>query len=296
MFGLTEIRRFRGQAEARQYGLVLTAQGIPSQLVPLGDGVALCVHDDDVELAEAEIAAYERENAEPPPQPAIRWRPEGGALETALAYIALLVFVFAAEARGAFGLDWNAIGAAHAGAIRDGEVWRLVTAMTLHADVEHLLSNVAFGGVAGALVVQSLGAGVGWCAIVVSGALANGVNAWLLQTPGHVSVGASTAVFAALGLIAGHTQHGTAQRDRWRRGVRRVAPAGAGVLLLAFLGFGAGRVDIGAHIAGFAVGLGAGLALWRAPDAWLARRWQVVAGLAAPGLVALAWLVAAGTA
>ncbi len=296
MFGLSEVRRCANRREANQFALVLTARGIESQIIPTGRGVALCVSSDEAHRAEAEIAAYEAENAAPRRPTALPWRtrPQGGALETAMAYIAALVFVFAAQNRGAFGLDWMAAGAGHAGAIRDGEIWRVVTALTLHADGEHLLSNVAFGGVAGALVVQSLGAGVGWLAIVAAGALANLFNAWLLQTPGDVSVGASTAVFAALGLLAGYSQRAASEQDPWRRGLRRFAPAAAGVLLLAFLGFGGERVDVGAHVLGFAVGLGAGLALWRAPAAWFAWTRQIWAGAAAPVLVLLAWLVAAG--
>ena len=292
MFGLSEVRRCSSQAEARQLGLVLTAQGIPSQVMPMGDGVALLVKDADRDAAEAELASYEAENARPrrPTQP---WRPASGGLEGALAYIAILVFFFAAQSKGAFGLDWVAAGAAHAGAIRDGEVWRTVTALTLHADVEHLLSNVAFGGVAGALVVQSLGAGLGWTAIVLAGLLGNAANAVFLQTPGHVSVGASTAVFGALGLLSGHTQRYTNIRDPWRRGLRRMAPAAAGVLLLAFLGFGGERVDIGAHVMGFAMGLLGGLALWRLPNRFQRGIWQIAGGVFAPAVIAACWLMAA---
>ena len=295
MFGLSEVRRCASRREANQLALVLTARGIESQIIPTGRGVALCVNSDEAHLAEAEIAAYEQENAQPrrPAGSTLAVRPEGGALETAMAYVAALVFCFAAENRGAFGLDWMGAGAAHAGAIRDGELWRVITALTLHADGEHLLSNLAFGGVAGGLVVQSLGPGLGWFAVVAAGAFANFLNAWLLHTPGDVSVGASTAVFGALGLLAGYSQRAATETDPWRRGLRRFAPAAAGVLLLAFLGFGEGRVDVGAHVLGFAVGLGAGLTLWRAPPAWFARPWQLAAGAAAPALLALAWLVAA---
>lgn len=291
MFGLHEIRRCRSAAEARQLGLVLTAQGIPSRIVPLGNGVALCVKAEDVDAAAYELDAYDAENA-PPPRPAPRWRPQGGGLEASLAYIALLVFVFAAEQRGAFGWDWMARGAADTAAIRAGAWWQTLTALTLHVDVEHLLSNVVFGGVAGALVVHSLGAGVGWFAIAVAGALGNAFNAIVLQDPGHISVGASTAVFAALGLLSGHTQRYSNIRNPWRRGLRRFAPAFAGVLLLAFLGFGTERTDVGAHVAGFVVGLLLGLALWRLPRRWQRGGWQVAAGLAAPVLILAGWLVA----
>ena len=291
ILGLVEIRRCKTKTEARQLGLVLTARGIASQILPLGNGLALCVPERDASAAEHEIAAYESENAAPATPPSTRANRHGG-LETALAYIALLVFVFAATQRGAFGWDWMAQGAADAGAIRAGAWWRTVTALTLHVDGEHLLSNIVFGGVAGALVVQMLGAGVGWLAILLSGVVGNAINALLLQASGHVAVGASTAVFGALGLLAGHTQRRTATTYPWRQGLRRWSPAAAGVLLLGFLGFGEGRVDIGAHIAGFGAGFGFGLGLTSLDPTRLKGGWHILAGGACAATVLSAWWVA----
>ena len=40
----------------------------------------------------------------------------------------------------------------------------------------------------------------------------------------------------------------------WRGGITSWAPLAAGILLLVYLGFGGERTDVGAHVAGFAVG------------------------------------------
>ncbi len=95
---------------------------------------------------------------------------------------------------------------------------------------------------------------------MLTGTLGNALSAWL-QTPVHAAIGASTALFGALGIVAGFLR----QRRvvPWRGGIRRWAPLSAGILLLVFLGFGGERTDVGAHVAGFAIGGLSGLALGR---------------------------------
>jgi membrane associated rhomboid family serine protease len=287
---LVEISRSPTRAAAEQQALVLAAVGISSRLVG-GDGgvVALYVSSVDALRADWELHCYARENAAPrrPRLPAVAalYRIEG-----ALAYCAMLLFFFAAERRHAFSIDWLAAGAAQAGLIQDGAWWRTITALCLHADLDHLLGNLAFGAVAGVLVAQLLGTGVGWLAILLVGALGNEVNA-LLHGSGHGAIGASTAVFGALGILSGHA--GTARTVPWRNHVRRWAPVGAGIMLLAFMGFAGERTDIGAHVAGFAIGVGAGLALARLGLRLPHGPWaQRLCGSVALALVALAWLLA----
>lgn len=138
-----------------------------------------------------------------------------------------------------------------------GEWWRAFTALGLHGDLGHLLSNVVFGSVLGLVVSQTLGAGLAWLSIVLAGGIGN-VVASAFRTASHTSIGASTAVFAALAIAAALA---------WQRqtvtgpGLRRWAPLGAAVMLLAFMGIGGENTDIGAHFAGFAVGGIAGFLL-----------------------------------
>jgi rhomboid protease GluP len=121
-----------------------------------------------------------------------------------------------------------------AGRVTSGEWWRTVTALTLHVDLAHLGANLVFGALFGLLAGQALGGGVAWLLIVMAGALGNFANAWL-QLPEHISIGASTAVFSALGLIVVHAVRPDAAS---REPVRRWSPVVGGVLLLAFLGVG----------------------------------------------------------
>jgi rhomboid protease GluP len=274
---------------AEQYALVLAAVGINCHLAVLDGAVTLSVAVPDVGRARQEVAAYARENQrQSRPLHPMRALIEG--VGSVLAYCAVLLFLYGASRRYAFSQDWWTAGAAQAGLIADGEWWRTLTALGLHADLEHLASNLVFGSFLGLLLAQLLGPGLAWLAVLLAGALGNALNA-LLHPAGHTAVGASTAIFAALGVLATLTwRRGTAL---WRHGLRRWVPLAAGVMLLAYLGFGGERTDIGGHIAGFAAGtaLGVGLAYAgeRVPQGAIA---QWLFGIAALALFALAWLLA----
>jgi rhomboid protease GluP len=289
MTDLVEVGRSKTLADARQQVLVLAAVGIECHLMRADRDVGLYVASTAVEQAVQELACYERENPPSGQQP-LPARPARHAVDAALAYCAVLLFFFGAEHRHVLSVDWAAIGAAQAGLIRDGAWWRTCTALSLHADPLHLMSNLASGVIFGIFVAQILGSGVAWLTILLAGALGNALNA-LVQSPEHTATGASTAIFGALGILSGYMR-----RSRvvpWRGGVRRWAPLGAGIMLLAFLGFSGERTDIGAHVAGFAMGGVMGFILAPAADRLKnAPRVQWISGALACGLFFLAWLLA----
>ncbi|HRP86493.1 MAG TPA: rhomboid family intramembrane serine protease, partial [Gammaproteobacteria bacterium] len=113
----------------------------------------------------------------------------------------------------------------------------------------------------------------------------------LLGPVPHRSVGASTAVFAALGLLGSLGWAG--RRHSVQGWIYRFGPIVAAVALLAYTGAGGERTDVGAHIWGFAAGLGAGWLAAFIPRAVLQRAVvQAFAGLAAVGALVAAWLLA----
>jgi membrane associated rhomboid family serine protease len=284
---LVEVRRAASGEEAERLALVLVAVGIECHIVPAAAGVGLFVAPGEADRARRQLALFERENA---PSPRLRSRPAAHGLEAILAYIALLMFVFVASGKGAWSVDWSAVGAARAGPVHGGAWWRTVTALTLHADLVHLLGNLLFGAVFAVPVTQILGAGLGWLAILLAGALGNGLNA-VLQASSHTTIGASTAVFGAVGILSGHARR--SQALPWHGRIRRWAPIAAGVMLLVWLGAGGERTDVGAHVAGFVVGAGIGLALARAGGRVpRGPRAQAAYGLVTLGTLALAWLLA----
>lgn len=208
------------------------------------------------------------------------------------ALLAVLVLFALAQWGSAFGLDWGATGAASAAAIRAGELERTATALTLHADVPHLLSNLVFGALFTYLLLHAHGAGLGLAAMLLSGMLGNLTNAWV-HAGEHFSIGASTAVFGAVGLLGG--SEARARHLLREPQARRFAPVGAALLLLLYLGVGevqsTRNVDVLAHVFGLLWGLALGLLLGSLPRAQVERRGlQLAAALAALGGLALGWL------
>ncbi len=163
---------------------------------------------------------------------------------------ALLLAFFAVTGPRNASTRWFEVGSADSTLILAGELWRSVTALCLHADVGHVVANALFGALFLTAVSTGFGPGLGIALTLLAGAAGNVANA-IFQGTDHVSVGASTAVFGAVGLLAGR-----AAADRLRKGGNRVAiwiPAAAGLALIAMLGTGA-RTDIWAHLLGFLMG------------------------------------------
>jgi membrane associated rhomboid family serine protease len=274
------------EQRAAELGLVLTALGIEHQRQAGGAGWEIWVPAARAGEASGELAQYVDENRRAIGQRSVE--EVGGALPGVAAYVAILVAVFACVHASAWYLDWYGAGRLEAGSVVRGEWWRTITALTVHLELDHLGGNLAFGSFFGYFVGRHLGRGVGWFAIVASGAVANALNA-IVQAPGHRSIGASTAVFAALGLLTAYTwRRGFMRETPWRG---RIAPIIAGIGLLAFTGTAGENTDLTAHLFGFMAGFGAGLALarWARIDWLRSRRRQAVYAGAALAAVAAAW-------
>jgi membrane associated rhomboid family serine protease len=275
-------------ARANELALVLTARGVPWERQAGPSGWELWVPQADAPAAAAELTLYRQENSRP-----VGTRPVeevGAGRSGMLWYVATLLSVFFALHTDLFDRDWLAAGRLEAGPFWDGEWWRAVTALTVHRELDHLGGNLAFGGFFGYFVGRYLGHGVGWLAVLLAASGANALNAWV-QSPAHRSIGASTAVFAALGLLVTYTwRRGFLRGTPWRA---RIAPIVAGLGLLAFTGTSGENTDLGAHLFGFLAGLAAGVALARfAGVAWLrSARVQRVAGALAALLLVTAWVV-----
>jgi membrane associated rhomboid family serine protease len=286
---LAVVHRAGTRKECRALALVLDAVDIRYEILAEAGGFALVVADLDETRARAELDAYVQENrdwpAKPPAVPlqAAGW---GGVC----GYIAVLLIVDLLVQREAFGFDWFSAGKTRAGLIRQGEMWRAVTALTLHSDLPHLAANVLIGGLIGLFAGQMLGSGLAWGSIMFGGTLGNVLNAWI-RSAGHSSVGASTAVFAALGIVAAYSwkrrRHpGISRLQRW-------APLVGGVVLLGFLGTGGERTDVAAHVTGFLSGLALGAVYGTLGNRLiLSARTQFLLGAGAVGVLALAWVLA----
>jgi membrane associated rhomboid family serine protease len=283
----TILRVIDDQRLAHELELVLLAQGLSPTVHQTHGGVVLAVPRNEVEGALAGLAAYEKEN---PAKTSQRDVPTGSAnmLAGTLAGLFILGF-FALITSWSPAASWLQRGSANAGRILDGEQWRSVTALTLHGDAAHALSNafaiaVFFGAASG-----QLGVGVAGLVVLLAGALGNLANA-LLQGSPHNSVGASTAIFGAVGILGSLA---LIRRRRATGNKRRAWIAIAAALaLLGMLGAGGGRVDVMAHLLGFIVGgfLGVPSAFVFPRPAGLAIQWTC--GAATLAVIVSCWVLA----
>jgi rhomboid protease GluP len=252
------VRRSAEPGEAELYALVLRARGIDCEIIGDRGQFHLLVSSENVAEAEAELKAFEAESAPTQKEaaPNVRYR---APIEIVLVYWALMLFFFAAARRNFLSIDWLDIGSAQAGLIRAGEAWRSVTALFLHVNGTHLLGNLVFGSLFLLLLTQILGWGVTALCVLLAGAGGNLLNA-MVRPPFHDSIGASTALFGAIGLLA-------ALRQNWKtRGassnLRFWVPVAAGLMLLVLLGTSGEQTDILAHVFGFVCGVCLGILLF----------------------------------
>ena len=281
---------FRGShAACLEFALVLDAKGLAYERIESEGDWVLLVALAGADLAKEELARYavERSLRRPATQTFV---PYSGSAIGAAAYGFVLILSAYCAGIDLFGVDWISAGALESKVGAAGEWWRAVTALTLHVDQEHLLGNLLFGIGIGLLAGRMFGPGFAWLGILLSGALGNYLD-MLVSPTGHRAVGASTAVFAALGLLAGF---GWGQRLTLRdRRLYRWAPLFAGVCLLALLGAGNSQVDVLGHLLGFATGTALGWVLAR--TGWPRSRavgLQAATGSLALLLVCAAWFMA----
>jgi rhomboid protease GluP len=246
--GMALLREGRDRDAVLERSVVLDAMGIPHDVQPtLDGGWALVVEDVDAPAAEAALAAWETEN---PPRSAPLARPDDGwSLAGVAAGVALLAFALQAGMDPAGNLVER--GGADAARMLQGEWWRAATALTLHADLAHVAANAVAIGVFLGAVARRIGPALATWLALSAGVVGNVLTA-LVWRDGHVSIGASTAVFGVLGTLSALQ---APRRGAW-------VTLGAGVALLGLLGTGA-RADLLAHLFGFAVGVAEGLAVRR---------------------------------
>jgi len=275
----------------RAWAVALEARRIPFRAEEAGTGWRLLVPPKLIATAHDELRQLEAENRNWPPLPPPAPPQTDNQLITlsVLALLGIFHNLVRLDLSGLAAADWLGCGSADAAAIRAGEWWRTVTALTLHADGLHLMGNLLIGGVFILLLCRALGSGLAWSLILASGALGNAINAWL-QAPLHRSVGASTAVFGTVGLLAavGLFMDGGRLHRRWH------LPFAAALALLALLGTEGEQTDLGAHLFGFAAGIALGL-----PTGFLLDRHgrptpriNAVLAVANLGLVSAAWWAA----
>jgi membrane associated rhomboid family serine protease len=294
-----EVGRYPRLREARERGLVMAAMGLAYWIMKAEREFILQVEEAAREAALAALAEFEAEQrSRPAPQPVaplrIPWLAVWGTL------ITQAVFFYLQNTSPPAAVE---LGAADSRAVVAGEWWRAFTALTLHGGADHLVANLVTGSVFLALVFARFGGGMGALAVVLSGALGNALNAWGYRAVAHVSIGASTAVFGAMGVLVGAELVARLTHRATRSWRQIMGVIGFGVALLAWWGGGGTgkdgqpeaiqRVDVLAHLWGMVAGVGIGAA-WESLRTRLrtGALFNRAAGLAAMGLLLLAWKLA----
>lgn len=285
-FTMVPIHSTRDRRLIDDWVVVLASAGIAAEALRVGFEWRLLVEDEREVEAAAVLALYEGENrpsATPQVAPVDFDPSPAGLLLAGLLLLAHPLTYLVWERQ-----EWLRAGRSSAFQILSGEVWRAATALSLHADTLHVVSNAVSGAIFVSAICRIFGAGLGLWLTLLGGILGNLINAVVRGAP-HASIGASTAVFAAVGVLGG------AQLvRRWRLSLawKRVwLPLGAAVGILAMLGAGP-ESDYLAHIFGMLSGLvlGAGLT-WLHPNP-IGERGQNVALLATATCWLAAWMLA----
>jgi rhomboid protease GluP len=251
---LAEAGTYPTAAAGFDHGLVVLAMGCPYWLLPFGGRYRLLVEPGALEEVRVQLECFDRESIGWPPPPPPRGPARRTEIATPLLWALAVTAAYCAQGRWPGLLEDS--GALDAQAVFDrGEWWRIGTALFLHADVGHLVSNALSGIFAFSAVLSTLGRRRGWLLLALASLTGNLAVAALNYPGPYLSLGASTAIFAALGLLTGRAVRVVRQHRPERSWRPVVAPLAAGIVLLGLFGAGGIHIDVGAHAAGFAAGL-----------------------------------------
>jgi rhomboid protease GluP len=285
---LVEVGRYKRLSAANERGLAVLAMGMGYWLFMDDGDYVLCVEAQHGDAVISELEKYERET-----------RLQRFERHAETSFVPLFFFGWFMTLCMLFQQNaprWlveNGVASSRA-IVRDGELWRSITALTLHSDVSHFAANLVTGLLFCALVLPLYGSGMTWAGVLVSGACGNLITALCYRETTHLAIGASTAVFGALGmLIAGQTILVFSNRKILRKW-EIILPPGAGLAFLGYLGAGDERTDLLAHLWGFVCGIAVGVftTRLRTKERWTSRGQRVLVGLVVIA-ICTAWLCAA---
>ncbi len=270
---LTDALHGLDRKTAQLTALVLLSQEIESLWEEENGVVDLIIDEADVDHAwdtlsrfytenhilpqDADLEAVSANNNDPP-LPPITWQGKAAAAGTCL----LLCTIHAATV---YYDNHHQVVLSHGASalgILLGEYGRSITALMLHADLSHLAGNVLGLMLLGSVICSLMGPGRGLFLILFSGAAGNLLNAFMYRRV-HLSIGASTAVMGAVGILAAwqirekiqiilKPSHGIDIKPS------ALYPLGAGAALVGMFS-GGENTDVSAHVFGFLAGLGGGI-------------------------------------
>jgi membrane associated rhomboid family serine protease len=283
---MVQLREDYSQKRIEEWALVLSASSIPYVIEEKDQCWILYVDTSNYSRAERILREYDFENKEWVTE--VSEKPPKTKTFSGLIIGLLLVGIHFSIRGQLWEREILGMGSASAELILNGQWWRSVTALFLHADLVHVLSNAFACWVFCTSVVQLYGYGLGWFLILLSGAGGNLITAYVYQMD-HVSIGASTAIFGAVGLLGtwrfvSKRRHSIFRKRAW------IYIAGV-VALLAFFGVGQ-RTDIAAHLAGGALGCILGYIVNKLIPQQLSKRSNAIIATVTACIILLSWSLA----
>ena len=118
----------------------------------------------------------------------------------ALLIVNILIFILSTT----FFQVWYSMGAMYtAGVVMDGELYRIVSAILLHADISHLFNNMIMLGLVGAIIENYIGHGLFIFLYMLSGIFGNllSMSYEIKHDLSWLSVGASGAIMGLVGFL-----------------------------------------------------------------------------------------------
>lgn len=167
------------------------------------------------------------------------------------------------------------------------EYYRAITALTLHADAAHLAGNIFFGSIFLLIISRLIGPGRAVLFTIIGGIGGNLLSS-LIHNGDYASIGFSTALFAAVGIMGGVLLCRATEKRKL------LIYTGGAIALLAMLGTEGDNTDYAAHICGLFCGFICGLYEGWREKSRLSALSQTVAFLIAIFIPVLAWLAAFG--
>lgn len=282
-----------------QWITVLSAAGLDYRLSRTAGQWHLHIPASQASIALSEIRAFEKEEKQQAHPRSTSWLEDhqdvwrkGNGVAFWAAYVLIMLYLML----GAFDASQplHIAGAMSRPEFMQGEWWRSITALTMHSGLGHLMANVFFLFFIGQAVLAEVGRGLG-ISLILAGGITGNMIAILAAPTYQRSVGASTACFAALGLLcviqAGHLyRRFHAWTPVWRK---TGLPIAAGIALLGLTGTSEGS-DIAAHFFGFLSGMALALPIAKYPSCirQISRSMQWALLIISASLIPLAWFLA----
>lgn len=237
--------------------VVLASQSVRAVIDTNPDGSCdIFVPDDDVFKARQQLEKYRTENKELHPpvshvQTGFFFSPAALALAFFLAAIHYMISTQGLHNQAILNFGSSSYY------LSQGQSFRAVTALFLHSDTDHLIGNMAGILILAGPVLRVTGYGQGLLLLLAAGTAGNLISESFGRDL-RLSIGASTAVMAAAGLLGARRMTIGAQWHSASPKLKGLFPFAAAATLTAMFSHGE-NTDVSAHLFGFLAGTGIGL-------------------------------------